>query len=174
VEDVALPPTSSLPRPVPPRLSERLSLNSTANLPVWLSVSLRKSTTLSLSLASLGGEETDIPLSLFADLSADVSVVDLTARIEKGASYETIKAAMKKASENELKGILDYTEDAVVSTDFIGCTASSIFDASAGISLNDNFVKLVSWYDNEYGYSRRVVDRAFLPSFSVHSHFPEY
>jgi hypothetical protein len=86
--------------------------------------------------------------------SADVSVVDLTARIEKGASYETIKAAMKKASEGELKGILDYTEDAVVSTDFIGCTASSIFDASAGISLNDNFVKLVSWYDNEYGYSR--------------------
>ena len=101
---------------------------------------------------------------LFAFLSADVSVVDLTARIEKGASYETIKAAMKKASENELKGILDYTEDAVVSTDFIGCTASSIFDASAGISLNDNFVKLVSWYDNEYGYSRRVVDRA-LSSF---------
>ena len=77
---------------------------------------------------------------------------------------------MKKASENELKGILDYTEDAVVSTDFIGCTASSIFDASAGISLNDNFVKLVSWYDNEYGYSRRVVDRALsflFPSSSL-------
>ncbi|GAA5848567.1 hypothetical protein JCM3766R1_005297 [Sporobolomyces carnicolor] len=90
--------------------------------------------------------------------TADVSVVDLTARIEKPASYETIKAAMKKASEGELKGILDYTEDAVVSTDFIGHTASSIFDASAGISLNDNFVKLVSWYDNEFGYSRRVVD----------------
>ncbi|GAA5930571.1 uncharacterized protein JCM15063_002400 [Sporobolomyces koalae] len=90
--------------------------------------------------------------------TADVSVVDLTARIEKGASYETIKAAMKKASEGELKGILDYTEDAVVSTDFIGCTASSVFDAAAGISLNDNFVKLISWYDNEYGYSRRVVD----------------
>ena len=107
------------------------------------------------------------PFLLFAFLSADVSVVDLTARIEKGASYETIKAAMKKASENELKGILDYTEDAVVSTDFIGCTASSIFDASAGISLNDNFVKLVSWYDNEYGYSRRVVDRALSSLFPL-------
>ncbi|GAA5932400.1 hypothetical protein JCM1841_001375 [Sporobolomyces salmonicolor] len=90
--------------------------------------------------------------------TSDVSVVDLTARIEKGASYDQIKAAMKEASETYLKGILDYTEDAVVSTDFVGCTASSIFDASAGISLNDNFVKLISWYDNEYGYSRRVVD----------------
>ncbi|CEQ42680.1 SPOSA6832_04508, partial [Sporobolomyces salmonicolor] len=94
----------------------------------------------------------------FARSSSDVSVVDLTARIEKGASYDQIKAAMKEASETYLKGILDYTEDAVVSTDFVGCTASSIFDASAGISLNDNFVKLISWYDNEYGYSRRVVD----------------
>ncbi|CAO3595853.1 unnamed protein product [Absidia cylindrospora] len=88
----------------------------------------------------------------------DVSVVDLTVRIEKPASYDDIKAAIKKASENELKGILGYTEDEVVSTDFIGDARSSIFDAKAGISLNPNFVKLVSWYDNEFGYSTRVVD----------------
>ncbi|GAA5990492.1 hypothetical protein JCM10908_007398 [Rhodotorula pacifica] len=90
--------------------------------------------------------------------TVDVSVVDLTCRLEKGASYDQIKATIKKASENELKGILEYTEDAVVSNDFVGSTSSSIFDAAAGIALNDNFVKLVAWYDNEYGYSRRVVD----------------
>lgn len=78
--------------------------------------------------------------------TADVSVVDLTVRIEKGASYDEIKAVIKKASESpELKGILGYTEDEVVSTDFIGTTESSVFDAKAGISLNNNFVKLVSW-----------------------------
>jgi glyceraldehyde 3-phosphate dehydrogenase len=88
----------------------------------------------------------------------DVSVVDLTCRLEKGASYDTIKAAMKKASENEMKGILGYTEDEVVSTDFLGDARTSIFDAKAGISLNDNFVKVVSWYDNEWGYSNKVVD----------------
>ncbi|KAL0077211.1 glyceraldehyde-3-phosphate dehydrogenase [Phycomyces blakesleeanus] len=88
----------------------------------------------------------------------DVSVVDLTVRLEKGASYEEIKLAIKEASENELKGILGYTDDEVVSTDFLGDDRSSIFDAKAGISLNPNFVKLVSWYDNEYGYSCRVVD----------------
>ncbi len=88
----------------------------------------------------------------------DVSVVDLTARLEKPASYEAIKAAMKAASENELKGILGYTEDAVVSNDFIGDTRTSIFDADAGISLNDNFVKVVSWYDNEMGYSAKVCE----------------
>lgn len=88
----------------------------------------------------------------------DVSVVDLTVRIEQGASYDEIKEAIKHASENELKGILGYTEDEVVSTDFLGDSRSSIFDAKAGISLNPNFVKLISWYDNEYGYSTRVVD----------------
>jgi len=88
----------------------------------------------------------------------DVSVVDLTVRLEKGAKYEDIKKVIKTASENELKGILAYTEDDVVSTDFIGDQHSSIFDAKAGISLNDNFVKVVSWYDNEFGYSCRVVD----------------
>lgn len=88
----------------------------------------------------------------------DVSVVDLTCRINKGASYNDIKAAIKAASENELKGILGYTEDDVVSQDFRGDKRSSIFDAKAGIALNDNFVKLVSWYDNEFGYSFRVVD----------------
>jgi glyceraldehyde 3-phosphate dehydrogenase len=88
----------------------------------------------------------------------DVSVVDLTCRLEKGASYDEIKAALKKASENELKGILAYTEDEVVSSDFIGDPHTSIFDAKAGISLNNNFVKLVSWYDNEWGYSNKVLE----------------
>lgn len=90
--------------------------------------------------------------------TVDVSVVDLTCRLEKPATYEEIKAAVKKASENELKGILGYTEDDVVSSDFIHDARTSIFDAKAGISLNDNFVKLVSWYDNEWGYSNKVVD----------------
>jgi glyceraldehyde 3-phosphate dehydrogenase len=89
----------------------------------------------------------------------DVSVVDLTCRIEKGATYDQIKAVIRAASESpKLKGILAYTEDEVVSTDFLTSTYSSIFDAKAGISLNNNFVKLVSWYDNEYGYSNRVID----------------
>jgi glyceraldehyde 3-phosphate dehydrogenase len=88
----------------------------------------------------------------------DVSVVDLTVKIEKKATYEQICAAIKKASENELKGILGYTDEAVVSSDFIGSPLSSIFDAEAGIALTDSFVKLISWYDNEWGYSNRVVD----------------
>jgi len=88
----------------------------------------------------------------------DVSVVDLTCRLEKGASYEQIKSAMKAASEGELKGILGYTEDAVVSNDFVGESRTSVFDAGAGIALNDNFVKVVAWYDNEWGYSVKVVD----------------
>jgi len=90
--------------------------------------------------------------------TANVSVVDLTARLEKGASYETICAALKEASEGKLKGILGYQDEAIVSSDFIGDTHSSIFDEKAGIALTDNFVKLVSWYDNEAGYSNRVLD----------------
>ncbi|KCV71912.1 glyceraldehyde-3-phosphate dehydrogenase [Fonticula alba] len=90
----------------------------------------------------------------------NVSVVDLTVRLATPASYEDIKKALLEASQNELKGILGYTEDAVVSNDFVGDSRSSIFDASAGISLNDNFVKLVAWYDNEFGYSSRVLDLA--------------
>lgn len=90
--------------------------------------------------------------------TVDVSVVDLTCRLAKPATYDEIKAAIKKASENELKGILGYTEDEVVSSDFIHDARTSIFDAKAGIALNDNFVKLVSWYDNEWGYSNKVVD----------------
>lgn len=88
----------------------------------------------------------------------NVSVVDLTCRLDKGATYDEIKAAVKKATENELKGIMAYTEDDVVSTDFIGDPHTCIFDAKAGISLNDNFVKLVAWYDNEWGYSNKVLD----------------
>jgi glyceraldehyde 3-phosphate dehydrogenase len=89
----------------------------------------------------------------------NVSVVDLTCRLEKGASYDEIKAVVKAASESgPLKGILGYTDEQVVSSDFNTSNLSSIFDAGAGISLNNNFVKLVSWYDNEYGYSNRVVD----------------
>jgi len=88
----------------------------------------------------------------------DVSVVDLTCRLEKPASYEEICQAIKKASENELKGILGYTEDDVVSTDFIGETRTSVFDVKAGISLNPTFVKLVAWYDNEYGFSNKILD----------------
>lgn len=88
----------------------------------------------------------------------NVSVVDLTCRLEKPATYEEIKQAMKEASEGELKGILGYTEDAVVSSDFIHDKRTSIFDADAGISLNDNFVKIIAWYDNEWGYSNKLVD----------------
>jgi len=88
----------------------------------------------------------------------DVSVVDLTVRLEKAATYDEICKAVKEASEGDLKGIMGYTEDEVVSSDFIGDVRSSIFDAKAGISLNSNFVKLISWYDNEFGYSHRVVD----------------
>ena len=90
--------------------------------------------------------------------TANVSVVDLTCRLEKGASSEDIKATLKAASEGPLEGVLGYTEDAVVSSDFIGETCTSVFDADAGIALNDNFVKLVSWYDNEWGYSNKVLD----------------
>jgi glyceraldehyde 3-phosphate dehydrogenase len=88
----------------------------------------------------------------------NVSVVDLTCRLEKGATYDEIKAAIKEAAEGPLKGILSYTEDEIVSQDLKGDVHSSIFDAKAGISLNKNFVKLVSWYDNEWGYSTRVLD----------------
>jgi len=84
--------------------------------------------------------------------------VDLTCRLTKGADYEDIKAAMKEASEGSMKGILGYTEDAVVSSDFYGNPLSSIFDADAGIQLTPEFVKVVSWYDNECGYSARILD----------------
>ncbi|MBM4094649.1 MAG: type I glyceraldehyde-3-phosphate dehydrogenase, partial [Planctomycetes bacterium] len=88
----------------------------------------------------------------------NVSVVDLTVRTEKSTSLADINAAMKQASETTMKGILGYTEDEVVSSDFIHCPLSSIYDAKAGIGLNDKFFKLVSWYDNEWGYSCRVID----------------
>ncbi|KAF1804835.1 glyceraldehyde-3-phosphate dehydrogenase 1 [Mucor lusitanicus] len=88
----------------------------------------------------------------------DVSVVDLTVNLSKGASYDEIKQAIKKASETTMKGVLGYTSDAVVSSDFVGEVCSSVFDAAAGIQLTPTFVKLIAWYDNEYGYSNRVVD----------------
>ena len=90
--------------------------------------------------------------------TVDVSVVDLTCRLEKATTYEAICEAVKKASENELKGILAYTDEPLVSMDFKGNSHTSIFDAGAGIMLNEHFVKLVSWYDNEWGYSNKVVD----------------
>jgi len=90
--------------------------------------------------------------------TADVSVVDLTVRLGKPASYDAIKQKVKEAAEGPMKGILEYTEEEVVSSDFISDTHSSVFDAAAGIPLNDQFVKLISWYDNEFGYSNRVID----------------
>jgi glyceraldehyde 3-phosphate dehydrogenase len=88
----------------------------------------------------------------------DVSVVDLVVRLEKETSYDEIKRVIKECADGPLRGILAYTEDSVVSTDFIGNPASCIFDANAGIQLNKKFVKLIAWYDNEWGYSKRVVD----------------
>lgn len=90
--------------------------------------------------------------------TVDVSVVDLTVRIEKGASYDEVCKVIRASSEGDLAGIMGYTDDQVVSSDFLGCPLSSIFDAKAGIALNDNFLKLISFYDNEWGYSNRVID----------------
>merc|ERR1711904_316440 len=94
----------------------------------------------------------------------DVSVVDLTARLEKGAKYDDIVAKVKEAAAGPMKGVLDWTDEEVVSTDFITCSSSSIVDIGAGIALSDTFVKLVSWYDNEWGYSNRLVDLAIYMS----------
>jgi len=106
-------------------------------------------------IPSLNGKLTGMA---FRVPTPDVSVVDLTCKIEKGASYDEIVAAIKEASETSMKGVLSWTDDEVVSTDFISNKFSSIFDIKAGIALNKNFVKLVSWYDNEWGYSNRLVD----------------
>jgi len=94
----------------------------------------------------------------------DVSVVDLTCRLEKGAKYDAIVAKIKEAADGPMKGVLAYTDEEVVSTDFVSCKDSSIFDIGAGIALTDTFVKLVSWYDNEWGYSNRLVDLAIYMS----------
>jgi glyceraldehyde 3-phosphate dehydrogenase len=106
-------------------------------------------------IPSLNGKLTGMA---FRVPTANVSVVDLTCRLEKPANYKEVCAAMKAAAEGELKGVLGYTEDAVVSNDFLGDARTSIFDAGAGIGLNDHFVKVVSWYDNEWGYSTKVVE----------------
>ena len=110
-----------------------------------------------LVIPSLKGKLTGMS---FRVPTVNVSVVDLTVRLEKAASYADIKATVKAAAEGELKGILGYTEDKVVSSDFIGEYCTSVFDADAGIALSDNFVKLVAWYDNEWGYSCKLVDLA--------------
>ncbi|MCK4562312.1 MAG: type I glyceraldehyde-3-phosphate dehydrogenase, partial [Flavobacteriaceae bacterium] len=106
-------------------------------------------------IPSLNGKLTGMS---FRVPTMDVSVVDLTVNIAKSATYEEVCRVMKEASEGELKGILGYTEDLVVSQDFVGESRTSVFDANAGIALTDNFIKVVSWYDNEYGYSTKIVD----------------
>ncbi len=106
-------------------------------------------------IPSLNGKLTGMSMRV---PTLDVSVVDLTVNLAKPAKYEEICKAMKEASEGELKGVMGYTEDAVVSSDFLGCALTSIFDAKAGIALTDTFVKVISWYDNEIGYSYKVLD----------------
>jgi glyceraldehyde 3-phosphate dehydrogenase len=106
-------------------------------------------------IPSLNGKLTGMS---FRVPTMDVSVVDLTVNLGKSVSYDEICKAMKEASEGELKGILGYTEEMVVSQDFVGETRTSVFDAKAGIALTDKFVKVVSWYDNEYGYSTKILD----------------
>lgn len=106
-------------------------------------------------LPQLNGKLTGMALRV---PTSDVSVVDLTVELDQPATYEQICAAMKKASEGELKGVLGYTSDSVVSTDFVGCPLASIFDEKAGIALDDTFVKVLSWYDNEWGYSNKVLE----------------
>jgi glyceraldehyde 3-phosphate dehydrogenase len=106
-------------------------------------------------IPSLNGKLTGMS---FRVPTMDVSVVDLTVNIKKSATYEEVCKVMKEASEGELKGILGYTEEMVVSQDFVGETRTSVFDAKAGIALTDNFIKVVSWYDNEYGYSTKIID----------------
>jgi glyceraldehyde 3-phosphate dehydrogenase len=106
-------------------------------------------------IPSLNGKLTGMS---FRVPTMDVSVVDLTVNLGKSTTYEEVCKVMKEASEGELKGILGYTEELVVSQDFVGETQTSVFDAKAGIALTDKFVKVVSWYDNEYGYSTKIVD----------------
>merc|ERR1711998_616051 len=112
-------------------------------------------------LPSLNGKLTGMA---FRVPTPDVSVVDLTCRIEKPAKMDDIVAKVKEAAAGPMKGVLDWTDEEVVSTDFVTCKASSIFDVGAGIALNENFVKLVSWYDNEWGYSNRLIDLAIYMS----------
>ena len=129
-----------------------------------------RSTLLNIIPASTGAAKavTKVIPSLLGKLTgmafrvptANVSVVDLTVRLSKKTSYDEIKDTMKKASESNLKGILGYTDKPVVSQDFVGDSRTSIFDASAGIELNENFYKIISWYDNEYGYSNKLLDLA--------------
>ena len=135
------------------------ALMTVAILPIALVYSELSSTGAAKAVGkvipSLNGKLTGMSMRV---PTLDVSVVDLTVNLEKPATYDEICAAMKKASEGELKGILGYTDEQVVSSDFLGDTRTSIFDAKAGIALTDTFVKVVSWYDNEIGYSNKVLD----------------
>merc|ERR1712066_1193171 len=110
-----------------------------------------------MGLPELNGKLTGMA---FRVPTPDVSVVDLTVRLDKPAKYADIVAAVKEAAAGDMKGVLDWIDEEAVSTDFVSCKTSSVFDVGAGISLNDHFVKLVSWYDNEWGYSNRLVDLA--------------
>ncbi|MEX0886565.1 MAG: type I glyceraldehyde-3-phosphate dehydrogenase [Phycisphaeraceae bacterium] len=136
----------------PSRKDWRGGRNAYANI---IPASTGAAKAVGLVLPHLAGKLTGMS---FRVPTVDVSVVDLTVKVEKATSYDAICQAMKKASEGELKGILGYTDEEVVSSDFIGDTHSSIFDAGAGIGLSDTFFKLVSWYDNEYGFSTRMTD----------------
>jgi glyceraldehyde 3-phosphate dehydrogenase len=138
----------------PSRKNYRLGRSSMNNI---IPTSTGAAVAVTKVIPSLKGKLTGMA---FRVPTADVSVVDLTVRTKKSATYEEVKKAFKDASEGELKGILSYTEDMVVSQDFVSEPATSNFDANAGIALNDNFFKLISWYDNEWGFSEKMIDLA--------------
>lgn len=138
----------------PSRKNYRLGRSALANI---IPTSTGAAVAVTKVIPALDGKLTGMA---FRVPTTDVSVVDLTVRTEKSASYDDIKAAMKKAADGDYKGVISYTEEEVVSQDFVSNAHTSNFDAGAGIALNDNFFKLVSWYDNEYGYSAKLVDLA--------------
>ncbi len=138
----------------PSKKNHRLGRSSIANI---IPASTGAAKAVGKVIPALNGKLTGMA---FRVPTPDVSVVDLTVKTEKSASYEEVKAAIKKAAEGPMKGVLKYTEEAVVSQDFVGESHTSTFDAEAGIALNDNFFKLISWYDNEFGYSTKLIDLA--------------
>ncbi|WP_417886142.1 type I glyceraldehyde-3-phosphate dehydrogenase [Zunongwangia sp.] len=138
----------------PSRKNYRLGRSAMANI---IPSSTGAAVAVTKVIPSLKGKLTGMA---FRVPTTDVSVVDLTVKTEKATSYEEIKAAFKKAAEGDYKGVISYTEEAVVSQDYVSNPHTSNFDAGAGIALNDNFFKLISWYDNEYGYSAKLIDLA--------------